>query len=110
MTSLKEIIYLDASATCPPHEKVISEVLKVERYHWANPSSLHRLGIQALDILERSRFSIAKSFKVLPQQVLITSGATESSNLALKGYASSLVPGRMIISSVEHPSVVSVAN
>ena len=110
MRSLKDIIYLDASATCPPHEKVIREVLKVEKNHWANPSSLHTLGIQALDILERSRNSIAKSFNVLPEQVLITSGATESSNLALKGYAGSLSPGRMIISSVEHPSVQSVAN
>ncbi len=110
MDSKYPLIYLDASATCPPHFKVLSEIAQVEKNFWANPSSLHDLGIKALDILERSRINIANCFNVDPTQVLITSGATEASHLAIKGYANSIHPGRIVISSVEHPSVSAAAN
>ena len=110
MSNFSNPIYLDASATCPPHAKVLSEVLRIEKNFWANPSSLHLLGVQASEILEKSRYSIAKSFKVSPEQVLITSGATESIVIALKEASSSIKSARLVISEVEHPAVLAAAH
>ncbi|KGG15272.1 MULTISPECIES: cysteine desulfurase family protein [unclassified Prochlorococcus] len=103
------LIYLDASATTPPHPDVIQEIYNVQKELWGNPSSLHSVGIKALDLLERSRLSIAKKFNVKSDQVIFTSGATESIHLALKGIAPNINPGRIVISSVEHPSVIAAA-
>ena len=72
MVSAKKIIYLDAASTCPLHPKVLSEIIRIEKNYWANPSSIHNLGIQSLDVLERSRFTIANCFNVSPSQVVIT--------------------------------------
>ncbi len=98
-------IYLDACSTTPPYEKVVKEISKIQNLYWGNPSSLHNEGIKSAYILEKSRYSIAKHFSVEPEQVIFTSGATESVNLAINGIADTLSSGRLVISSVEHPSV-----
>ncbi len=106
---INKSIYLDASATCPPLDIVVKEISRIDNNIWGNPSSLHAIGVKASEILESSRISIAKNFNVNPDQVIFTSGATESINLALKGIASNYSPGRIVISSVEHPAVVYAA-
>ncbi len=98
-------IYCDASATTPPLKEVIEQVSLVQRDFWANPSSIHNQGLLAAEILERSRLSIANNLGAYPEQVLFTSGATESINLALLRATENLDKGRLIISSVEHSSV-----
>ena len=103
-------IYLDACATSPPRMEVISKVNEIQANLWGNPSSLHIHGIQAAEVIERSRNSIAKNFGASANEIIYTSGATESIHLGLVGWAKKLKPGRIIISSVEHPSVVSAAN
>ena len=102
-------IYLDASATSPPREEVISKIKDIQSLAWGNPSSLHRHGIEAAEVLERSRIRIGRIFNASPEEIIFTSGATESIHLALLGYAKSVSPGRIIISAVEHPSVVAAA-
>ena len=103
-------IYLDASATTPPHIDVINKIKDIQFECWGNPSSIHKVGIIARDILERSRLSIANKLKASSDEILFTSGATESNYLALKSVSKNLDKGRLVISSVEHPSINLIAN
>jgi cysteine desulfurase len=70
---------------------------------WGNPSSVHRAGREARAVVEKAREAIAALGGVEPRSVILTSGATEANNLALRG-ARVLVTSRL-----EHPSVVRVA-
>ena len=103
-------IYLDASATTPPHLDVINKVKDIQFECWGNPSSIHKVGVIAREILERSRLSIANKLKASSDELFFTSGATESNYLALKGVSNNLDKGRIVISSVEHPSINLIAN
>ena len=103
-------LYLDAAATTPPLPAVIAVMQQLQQTAWANPSSLHGAGLVAAEALERARWRIAERFAVNPDQLIVTSGATESVHLALLGSAAGLVPGRLVISAVEHPAVVAAAH
>ena len=103
-------IYLDASATTPPHLDVITKLKDIQFECWGNPSSIHKVGVIAREILERSRLSIANKLKASSDELFFTSGATESNYLALKAVSNNLDKGRIVISSVEHPSINLIAN
>jgi cysteine desulfurase len=99
------MIYLDNNATTP----LLPEVLEAMRPHLTglsgNPSSAHAAGRSARRALEDAREQIAALLGAWPDELLFTSGATESNNLALLGLAGS-PPGHLISSALEHPSVV----
>ncbi len=102
------MIYLDNAATTKPAESVIKKAEECMREYFGNPSSLHKLGLDAELHMNQARKCIADSIGAEPEMILFTSGATESSNLALRGCAS--VYGRrnkkrIITSAVEHASV-----
>ena len=103
-------IYLDAAATTPPRSDVIEAIVEAQRKAWGNPSSLHNTGVKAAELLERSRWELAQRFAVVPDQLIFTSGATESVHLAIVGSAAKLTPGRIVVSGVEHPAVLAAAN
>lgn len=109
MSEARADIYLDAAATTPPAAAVIERIRVVQAETWANPSSLHGPGVRAAECLERSRQSIAIALGADRDQLTFTSGATESVHLALLGTALNRQPGRLVISAVEHPAVVSAA-
>ncbi len=73
-----------------------------------NTGAIHKKGIQAKNLLESSRQTIAKLLGVLPKEVLFTSGGTESNNLAIQGFikAIKIKNPHMIITNIEHPSVL----
>lgn len=101
------MIYFDNSATTKPYKEVIDSFVKVSTEYYGNPSSLHRLGSQAEQLLTKARTQIAELLKIKSQEVLFTSGGTESNNLAIKG-AATMYKGRgrhLITTSIEHPSV-----
>lgn len=77
------------------------------KLHYANPSSLHRAGSEAAKLIRRSREVCAAALAVQPKEILFTSGATESNNLAIKGAALQYQSrGRHLITTeIEHPSV-----
>ena len=102
-------IYLDACSTTPPRKEVISAVSITQEKYWGNPSSLHSQGIKAAEQLELNRIKIARIINSQPEDIIFTSGATESINLAIKGCALNSSPGRIVISSVEHPAVIAAA-
>ena len=103
-------LYLDACATAPPRPEVLQHMAAVQRSAWGNASSLHAQGLQAAEQLERSRLELAQAFEADVDEVIVTSGATESIHLALLGVARCQPPGRLVISAVEHPAVEAAAS
>jgi cysteine desulfurase len=104
-----EGIYLDAAATTPVAGAVLETMLAVQEHGWANPSSLHGFGLAAAEALERARWQCAALLGCSPDELVFTSGGTESIHLALLGVAARLQPGRLLISSVEHPATEAAA-
>jgi len=78
-------IYLDNAATTKVDEKVIKEMLSYFNEKFGNASSQHLVGQEAKRALEESRHVIAKSINAKDDEIIFTSGGTESNNLALKG-------------------------
>jgi cysteine desulfurase len=100
------VIDLDHNATTPLDERVLEAMLPYLRGPYANPSSQHRLGRAARDAIETARGQVAALVGAAPDDVIFTSGGTESNNLAVKGAALAAPPGRLLYSAVEHPCVL----
>ncbi len=109
MAMKQEYLYLDSASTTPPLKEVINEVARIENTLWANPNSIHYPGVLASEILERSRVTVADHFNVRPEQIIFTSGATDSISKLIRIISSIYSPSRAVISSVEHPSVIAAA-
>lgn len=98
--------YLDHNATTPPAPAVVDAMLPFFRERWANPSSLHRAGASLRRDLDAARRQTAGLLGADPAEILFTSGATESNNLALLGaWEAGGRARRVITTTVEHPSV-----
>ncbi len=104
------IAYLDNSATTKVCREAVSKMCDCMENNWGNPSSLHIMGINAFNILEEARETLAKALGCQKKEIFFTSGGTEANNLAIKGAVSkNRRKGRKIItSSIEHPSVMNV--
>jgi cysteine desulfurase len=102
-------VYLDACATAPPAAEVLAAMAAVQAQAWANPSSLHGYGLAAAEGLERARWRCAALLGCRPEELVFTSGGTEAIHLALLGAAAALPPGRLLISTVEHPATLAAA-
>ncbi len=102
-------IYLDHNATTPLREEVVEACTRAFR-SFGNPSSTHFEGAAARAELERARTRVASLLGADPAEIVFTSGATESNNLALHGtLAAGRAPGHLITSRAEHPSVLEPA-
>jgi len=97
-------IYLDNSATTMPYEEVIEEVCSTMRNYYGNPSSAHSLGFKAEQKLRESRANIAKSINASSEEIIFTSGGSESNNFLIKGFAK--ISSDIITTKIEHPSVL----
>ncbi len=100
-------IYLDHAATAPLRPEVVDAMLPVLRDGWGNPSSAHAVGRAAREVLDAARERIASALGATPREIVLTSGGTESINLAVKGaaWAGSARGHRVVISAVEHHAV-----
>ncbi len=100
-------IYLDNAATTKPSQAVIDAVTYCMTEVYGNPSSLHRVGLNAQLLMDDARKTIGSALGCEPGCILFTSGATESSNLAIRGTASVYGKRRphIVVSAVEHASV-----
>ncbi len=101
------MIYFDNSATTKPKNEVLDTFIKVSERFFANPSSVHSLGLEAEKLLEQSRNQIASLLKVNTGEIIFTSGGTESNNFVIKGVASTYRHrgNHIITTEIEHPSV-----
>ncbi len=104
------MIYFDNNDTTPLHPVVLDAMLPYFRDKFANPVSLHSLGLEAESAVGQARETIADAIGVKTKELIFTSGATESNNLAILGAARAR-PDRkhFVISRVEHASVLNVA-
>lgn len=101
------VIYLDYSATTPVHEEVLNSFFKASQKYYGNPNSLHKLGVDARNLIEKATNQIASILQVLPSEIIYTSGSSESNNLAIKGIAHMYQNrGKHIITTeLEHSSI-----
>src|SRR2546425_690741 len=99
-------VYLDHNASTPVHPEVLAEMLPYFAEVFGNPSSIHAFGREARDGLDRARERVARFLRVSPQEIVFTSGGTESDNFAVKGLAYARRTGHLITSKVEHHAVL----
>ncbi|CAG9623354.1 cysteine desulfurase family protein [Sutcliffiella rhizosphaerae] len=102
------MIYLDNSATTKPYKEALESYLTVSSEYFGNPSSIHSLGSDAEKLLQRSRDTIADLLNVAHNEIIFTSGGTESNNLAIRGcaIAKKNIGKHLITTAIEHPSVI----
>ncbi len=103
-------VYFDNSATTKVYDEVIDVVVKTMREDYGNPSSMHLKGLDAEHLVSKSAETISKVLKCLPEEIIFTSGGTESNNMAIIGtaLAKKRTGKHIVVSSVEHASVSSV--
>lgn len=101
------MIYLDYSATTKPLDEVLNTFLSVSKNFPGNPNSLHKLGVDAKSLIEESTKQIEKLLHVKNGEIIYTSGASESNNLAIKGICEKYANrGKHIITTkLEHSSI-----
>lgn len=106
-------VYLDYAATTPTDPRVVEAMLPYFHTTFGNPSSVHGWGQEAEAALETSRARLARILGCSPAEIVITSGGSESDNLALRGVAFAERERRgadhLLISPVEHDAVARTA-
>lgn len=102
------MLYFDQTASTLPYEEVLDLYVRLSREHFANPSAMHRLGFAAEQVLKEARRSLAEDLSCSPDELIFTSGATESINTALRGYIHAHPhAGREIVTwAVEHKATL----
>ncbi|MBP0979791.1 MAG: cysteine desulfurase [Oscillospiraceae bacterium] len=106
LNKLNNEIYLDNAATTKVDKIVADEVYKTMTDFFGNPSSRYSKGIEAYNIISGAKKSVSKILNCNHENILFTSGGTESNNLAILGSLNLRVKNKNIITStVEHPSV-----
>lgn len=92
------MVYLDHASTTYITSAVLKESEPYLSLYWGNPSSAHSMGVIAKNAIATARERCAKAINADPEQIIFTSGATESNNLVME-------QGEMLVSSFEHPSM-----
>lgn len=104
------MIYLDYNASAPISKEVLDTVIQVMTTQVGNADSrTHEYGANSMALVQQARKAVARLFNTKPEQVIFTSGATESNNLAIQGlrpYALKQGKNHIITSSIEHKSVL----
>jgi cysteine desulfurase len=102
-------VYLDHNASTPVHPEVVEAMLPYWSERFGNPSSVHGFGREAREGLETAREQVAHFLRVGKEEIVFTSGGTESDNMAIKGVAMGRRRGHLITSKIEHHAVLRAA-
>jgi cysteine desulfurase len=102
------VIYLDHNAITPVRPEA-REALLLALDRFGNPSSVHRAGRDARDVLDLARDRVARALGARPRDVVFTSGATEGAALAIRGALGAAGRRRLVVTAVEHPCVLGLA-
>lgn len=103
------MIYLDNAATTRISSEAFEAALWAMHDNYGNPSSLHKAGTNAAQMVAKAREQISKSIGALPDEIVFTSGGSESDNLALRGiapYLKEVGKPTIITSQIEHHAVL----
>ncbi len=105
-----QTIYLDYNATTPLDQSVVESMKPALSHLFGNPSSSHLFGLEARKLVEEARNQVAGLLNCQPEEIVFTSGGTESNNHAIKGiaHASSQRGKHIITSAIEHPATLEV--
>ena len=106
------MIYLDYAASTPVDEDVLNNFIDVTKKNYANPNSNHEMGLSAKILIDKATLNISNLLNVLPEEIIYTSGATESNNLAIRGIAERYKNRgkHILVSSLEHNSIISTCS
>jgi len=109
---VENVVYLDYSATTPVDKRVLESFVNANTDNYANPNSLHEIGLKSHRVIEEVTQSIKDNLKVKDYDIIYTSGATEANNLAIKGCAFKYGNKRkhLLTSRYEHSSVTACFN
>lgn len=99
---MKRRIYLDYASLTPIDKRVAKVMRKYEKKEYGNPSALYASGVSARKVLDESRQKIARSINAHSDEIIFTSGGTESNNLVLQNFFGK----HIIVSSIEHSSII----
>ena len=101
-------IYMDNHATTRTDPRVVEAMLPYFSEHYGNAASTHVFGLRALEACDQSREQVASLIGAQPREIVFTSGATESDNLAIKGVADGYRSqgNHIITTAIEHPAVL----
>ncbi len=107
---MKRFIYLDHNATTPTDPRVIEAMMPYFRKLYGNPSSMYRLAKESRKAITEARAKVAEILDADPEEIIFTSGGTESNNFAIKGiaYANKKKGNHIITSKIEHSAVLNV--
>jgi len=100
------LIYLDNAASTPVHEKVMDEMIPYFKEQYGNPSSIHKFGRIANAAVQTARKRIADLINANSEEILLTSGGTESNNTGVYGIAFQNKGKHIITSSIEHDAIL----
>ena len=105
-------IYLDNSSTTKPYPEVVDKMVYALTTDYANPSSLHRKGIEVEKNIKLIRQDIARTLGAKDKEIYFTSGGTESNNAIIRGVANLYKKRKnhIISTEIEHPSVLQTLN
>src|SRR5256884_5556498 len=99
-------VYLDHNASTPVHPDVVAEMVPYFHDVCGNPSNIHRFGRAARDAGDVARERVSRFLAVAPEEIVFTSGGTESDNCCVKGLALARGRGHIITSKIEHHAVL----
>jgi|TARA_B110001452_G_scaffold66251_1_gene53140 cysteine desulfurase len=99
-------VYFDNAATTPIRAEVVDVMHEVLKDNFGNPSSTHAFGRSAKTQIETARKSIAKHFNAHPQEIIFTSGGTESDNMLVRCTVQDLGVETVITSRIEHHAIL----
>src|SRR3989449_10340243 len=99
-------VYLDHNASTPVHPDVVAEMMPYFHDAFGNPSSIHGFGRAARDAVDVARERVGRFLAVAPEEIVFTSGGTESDNFGVKGLALARGRGHIITSKIEHHAVL----
>lgn len=106
-----DYLYLDNASATPVDSLILENFHNIQKTHFANPSSIHRLGIEAKKHIDNARKRVATVLQARPEEIIFTSSATEANNLAIYGVIErakkeGIVVPHVITTAIEHASVL----
>lgn len=104
---MKKKVYLDYSATTMVDNNVLEKFNKLVKDNFANPNSIHDLGLSSKSIIEKSIGNICSYFNIDKDEIIFTSGSSESNNTAIKGIIDGSKRKKIITTYLEHSSILS---
>ena len=107
---VNKFIYLDNASTTPLSKNVLKKINSAYKNYWNNSSSTYKQGIKCAIFLEKIRLRIAERFNAEPEDIIFTSGSSESTAIVFSNLVDKYKTGRVVISKVEHQATIISTN